>query len=483
MRQIGRTIALGILIGAALASESKWGEARAQALAGINAPVVVNARVVATNIPGASAIAQVGTFVSGGTLTPGDCANPSPIPTKFPTYILPGAVLDPTRLLVGSVSNFGAPLPASGGREGSLLSIDPSGSVTLVVPANFDSNGDQESTLGGAVQMFSANSPYWLNSVNNPGAFTGQYTGVGNPLGLSNNNGFGRIWPANSPFGLGRRGSSSILDPTGLPLNGAPNSLIGGVYVGNLTNRNFVTNPAQAQVILGRLNTGGVGTALLGPSPDGTCKAVFVVVTADGAIVQEHTLKGLDGLAPRGTVRPVLGGRGIFFPHEAIEPRLGVVMNPYTNSSTVVRQLFVSEPFYNTIVVVNLVIVGTAPNQVFGLGSIARIGSPVLNLPVDLTPVKRDRDTANWASNTTLDDGSDFYVANAGDNTIVRMRQDGTVVAIRRVIVNGRPLDNASLNGIAASADATDTTPPTTIFATFVDRRSGKGGVLAMPAF
>ncbi len=107
----------------------------------------------------------------------------------------------------------------------------------------------------------------------------------------------------------------------------------------------------------------------------------------------------------------------------------------------------------------------------------------MLNLPVDLTPVKRDRDTANWASNTTLDDGSDFYVANAGDNTIVRMRQDGTVVAIRRVMVNGRPLDNVSLNGIAASADATDTTPPTTIFATFVDPSSGQGGVLAMPAF
>ena len=181
-------------------------------------------------------------------------------------------------------------------------------------------------------------------------------------------------------------------------------------------------------------------------------------------------------------MRPVLGGNGNA-QQEAVEPRFGVVMNPYTNSSTVVRQLFVSEPFYNTIAVVNLVTVGPAPNQVFGLGSVTRIGSPVLNLPVDLTPVERDRDNANWASNTTLDDGSDFYVANAGDNTIVRMRQDGTVVAIRRVMVNGQPLDNVSLNGIAASADATDTTPPTTIFATFVDPSSGQGGVLAMPAF
>jgi hypothetical protein len=50
-------------------------------------------------------------------------------------------------------------------------------------------------------------------------------------------------------------------------------------------------------------------------------------------------------------------------------------------------------------------------------------------------------------------------------------------------MVNGRPLDNVSLNGIAASADATDTTPPTTIFATFVDPCRGRGGVLAMSAF
>ena len=66
---------------------------------------------------------------------------------------------------------------------------------------------------------------------------------------------------------------------------------------------------------------------------------------------------------------------------------------------------------------------------------------------------------------------------------IVRMTQGGTVVAIRRFTVNGQPLDNVSLNGIAASADATDTTPPTTIFATFVDPNTGQGGVLKMSAF
>jgi hypothetical protein len=471
-------VAIGVL---AIGSEAVRREAWAQAVAD------VNARVVAINIPGASAIAQIGTFVSGGTLTPGNCLNPSPIPTKFPTSTQPGQVLDPNRILVGSSSNFGAPLPASGGLEGSLLSIDPTGTRTLIVPTGFDANGTQKDVVGGAVQMFSANSPHWLNSINNPNALTAGFTGVGNPLGLSNNNGFGRIWPANSPFGLNKEGSSSILDPTGLPLKGAPNSLIGGVYVGDLTNRDDVTinqpHPQPQQVISGALDTGAVGTALLGPSPDGTCKAVFAVVTADGAIVQEHTLYGLDGLAPPGTV----GGNGN-------APRFGVIMNPYLPPGVVVRQLFVSEPHSNTIAIVNLTVFGTAPNQVFGLGSVSRIGSSAsLNIPVDLTPVVRNLTDANWASNTTLDEatgsvdettgGSDFYVANQGNNTIVRMRQDGTVVGIRQVTVNGQPLYNLKLNGIAASTDATDTTPPSTIFATFVDPNSGQGGVLAMPAF
>jgi hypothetical protein len=442
----------------------------------------VSARIVALNIPGASAISQVGTFLN--VPPPGACANP--IPSKFPAYIQPGAVLDPKRVLVGSNSNFGAPLGL--GAEGSLLSIDPSGPAVLLVPANFAQNGNQASALGGAVQMFSANSPSWFNSVNNPAAHTAQYAGVSNPLGLSNNNAFGRIWPANAPFGGSGIGLSSILDPTGLPLAGAPNALIGGVYAGNLTDRDVVTNPPQPQVIPGSLAAGGVATALLGPSPDGTCKAVFIVITADGAIVQEHTLKGLDGLAPPGTVQPVIGHQhrdsfagdddarfGGSGRHAGV--RFGVVMNPYGLTPPTVRQLFVSEPFNNTIAVVDLVVVGAAPNQVFGLGAFNRISSPALNQPVDLAAVQRDADNVSWASNTTLDQGSDLYVANRGDDTIVRMRQDGSVVAVRRVTIDGRPLFPARLNGITTSTDGT------TIFVTFTGFFPEQNGILALPAF
>jgi hypothetical protein len=472
MRRSSQLIVLPILgAGAGIAvldGGAAWRAARAEAIQRLEA------RVVAINIPGASAIAQIGSFLN--VPPPGACANP--IPSKFPSYIQPGAVLDPNRILVGSRSNFGAPL-AEVGQEGSFLSIDPNGSNILKVPPNFAISGDQASTLSGAVQMFSANSPHWLNSVNNKGATTKDFTGVSNPLALSNNNAFGRIWPANEPFGDSGAGSSTILDPTGLPLAGAPNPSIGGVYVGNSTNRNVVATPPQSQVIAGSLKRGAVGTALLGPSPDGTCKAVFAVVTADGAIVQEHTLKGLDGLARPGTVRPILGGdeNG---QDEENEARFGVIMNPYVPSGAApgtARQLFVSEPFHDTIAVVNLTIFGTAPNQVFGLGSVSRIRSPALNMPFDLTPVQRDTDNVNWASNTTLDRDSDFYIANQGDNTIVRMRQNGAVVAIRRVTINGYRLDDVALNGIATSTDGG------TIYVTFVGESEGQGGVLSLPAF
>src|SRR5271169_165581 len=222
-----------LAVGAAMAFFSGGTAGRpawAQAIRGIDA------QVIALNIPGASAISQVGTFLNS---SQGACGG-SPIPTHFQSYIASGAVADPNRILVGSQSNFGAHPLIGVGQEGSFLSIDPSGPGILSVPPNFARSGGQASTLNGTVQMFAANSADWLNSINNPDANTGQYSGVSNPLGLSNNYAFGRIWPANAPFGDSGVGSSSILDPTGLPLAGAPlhapNPLIGGVYDGE-TNR------------------------------------------------------------------------------------------------------------------------------------------------------------------------------------------------------------------------------------------------------
>jgi hypothetical protein len=265
---------------------------------------------------------------------------------------------------------------------------------------------------------------------------------VSNPLGLSINNAFGRIWPANSPYGLPGIGSSTILDPPGEPLAGAPNpTLIGGVYAGALTNR-------QPQIIAGALNTGAIGTALLGRSPDGSTKAVFAVVCADGSLVQEHTLRGLDGLAPAGTVSAVLAGpwdRGGNNDNHPL-PRAGVLLN-YSPS----RILYVSEVFTNSIAVLTLADNGV----VFQITGVNHFRPPELNEPIDLAPVVMETSDPNWASNTTLDVQSDFYVANRGDNSILRMRQDGTVVSRREVRLGGNPLGAMQLNGIATSPDGT----------------------------
>src|SRR5881296_3067046 len=61
----------------------------------------VRADVVAIGIPGAGALAQVGTFHKGG---------PFHDRADFAAFTQPGQVLDRTRLFVASTSNFGAPV-------------------------------------------------------------------------------------------------------------------------------------------------------------------------------------------------------------------------------------------------------------------------------------------------------------------------------------------------------------------------------------
>ena len=320
--------------------------------------------------------------------------------------------------------------------------------------------------------MFSAHSPAFLNSVHNPGAVTAGFAGVSNPLGLSINNAFGRLWPANAPTGLVGTGTSTILDPPGEPLAGAPNPQAGGVFAGDLTPRLTV------QAMPGALNTGAVGTAFLGHSPDGSQKAVFSVFLADGSIIQAHTLKAVDGLAPPGTISPLLGRRwaeegdgGDDVSHNT--PRLGAMLN---YSPTLI--LFVTQPFEDSIAAISLRDDGT----IFRVASIRQFRSSALNHPVDLAPVVIESSNPNWASNTTADVQSDFYVANRGNNTIVRMRQDGTVVAVREVqMANGGALGEGRLNGIATSPDGTR------IWMTVSGRLAGigdlRGAVLELPAF
>jgi hypothetical protein len=419
----------------------------------------ITGRIVALGIPGASAIAPVGVFLSGG-----------PIHDKpaLAAFTQPGKVLDPARILVGSRSNFGAPLANSNQEQGSFLSIDPRDPGPLVIPPDFAEAGGQASALGGLVQLYSAQSPAFLNGNNNPSAVTAGFTGVSNPLGISINNGFGRLWPANSPTGLNGIGTSTILDPSGVPLAGALNPQAGGVFAGDLTPR------LPSQVLPGALNRGAVGTAFLGRAPDGSTRAVFCAVIADGSIIQAHSLKAVDGFAPAGTISPLVARRSDEDEDRSTTlPRLGVILN-YSPT----RILYVSEPFENAIVAIDL----NDDGVIFRMGGVRRFRSEALNEPVDLAPAENETVNTNWASNTTLDVGADFYVVNRGNNTVARMRQDGSVVAVRRVrLEDGRPLGNARLNGIAVSPDHSK------IWVTVTGHIPGTGNltgaVLELPAF
>ena len=422
----------------------------------------IDGRVVAVGIPGASAIAPVGTFLPGGPIHD----NPT-----LAAFTRPGAVLEPARILVACRSNFGAPRANEDQAEGALLSIDPRGTGILEVPAAFASAGDQASALGGAVQMYTAQSPRWRNVFYNPAAVTADQTSVSNPLGLSINNAFGRLWPANAPFGLGGPGTSSIDDPDGRPLKGAPNSTTGGVYFDGVTGRQ------PAQVIPGSLARGAVGTAFLSHSPDGSTRAVFAVVVADGSIVQEHTGRGLDGLAPAGTVQSLVGRSWDDEEGEpSLTPRLGAIVN-YTPTVT----LFVSQPFDDSVIAIGLATSGTVGSEVRVVSSVRIIRSAALDEPVDLAPAAIETENTSWASNTTMEAGADFFVCNRGNGTVVRMRQDGTVVAVRRVRVGHRSLGRARLNGIATSPDRSR------IWVTYVGRTPGLedrlGGVIELQMF
>jgi Di-haem oxidoreductase, putative peroxidase len=77
--------------------------------------------------------------------------------------------------------------------------------------------------------------------------------------------------------------------------------------------------------------------------------------------------------------------------------------------------------------------------------------SRALRTPVDLAPAMPEVSARNFSSNTTLAGGSDFYVLNRGNNTVVRMTQTGEVVAGRQIECD---VEDFRLNGIAVSEDA-----------------------------
>jgi hypothetical protein len=81
-----------------------------------------------------------------------------------------------------------------------------------------------------------------------------------------------------------------------------------------------------------------------------------------------------------------------------------------------------------------------------------------------------------------MEEGADFYVANRGDNTIVRTREDGSIVAVRQVrLAPNKALGDSRLNGIATSPDGSK------IWVTTTGHLAGYGAVygavLELPSF
>ncbi len=396
-----------------------------------NPAPAITGRLLAVGIGGAGAISAVGYFHPGGPI------HDKPALARFTQ---PGEVLDAERILVASTSNFGAPAAMADWPEGAILSLTSSSGDTLVVPQGFAAAGDQARAQDGQVQLYTAQSPAFGNGRHSPGAVTAALPGVSNPLSISVNNAFGRPWIASAPLGASG-GLESVLDPSGAPLAGAPSAIAGGVFASDLTNR----TPVQA--IVGSLSAGAVATALLGASPDDSGRAVFAIAGADGSITQLHVEQGLDGLAPAGTI----GALGAIGPHDhgsSLPPatRVGMAFNWVPDAI-----LYVTDPAGDALLALTLIDDG----RVFRVLNSRRIEVPALNVPVDVAPAVPEVVNPAFASNTTLAGGSDLYVANRGDGTILRLTQDGTPVAVRQVELPGMGrLGAGRLNGIAVSPDA-----------------------------
>jgi hypothetical protein len=376
-------------------------------------------------------------------------------------------VLDPTRLLVASTSNFGAPLARADWSPGAILSIATDRRGALAVPADFAAAGAQPSTLGGAVQLYTAQAPAFLNRPSAKRSPTAGMPAVSNPLGISVNNAFGRPWVANAPLAGGAStGAETVLDPDGRPLADPPSERAGGVFAGALTNR----TPQRRG---GSLLAGAVGNALLGASPDASNRAVFAVASADGALAQVHVEDGVDGLAPPGTLAPIAAAQLAATDPSDPPLRAGMVFNWVPD-----RFLYVADPGNDAILQLHL----DDDFHVFRVVGTRRLRSASLHTPVDLAPAVPEIANPAFASNTTAAGGADLYVANRGSGTIVRVRQDGRVVAVARIAVAGQGVvGRGQLDGIAVSPGGDR------IWASLSARRGRhaqrSGSVVELPAF
>jgi uncharacterized integral membrane protein (TIGR00698 family) len=184
--------------------------------------VTLDARELATGLPGAGAVAPVGRFLPGG-----------PVQDKrsFAAATRPGRVLAPDRLLVAS------------------------GDAVLSLATRAG---------GGPTRVFSGPGAEFANT---RGEETRGRPAVGDPRGISMNNAFGRPWVANG------NGTESVLDPDGRPLDHAPSDRFGGVFP--------LPGPVMGNALLGASPDASGRAVFATATADGALQQVHV---EDGAV-------------------------------------------------------------------------------------------------------------------------------------------------------------------------------------------------------
>ena len=134
---------------------------------------------------------------------------------------------------------------------------------------------------------------------------------------------------------------------------------------------------------------------------------MFAAVNGNGAVVQIHVQDGVDGLAGPGTIASDPGS-------EADPGVVGIAFkwNPE-------RVLYVADIARDRLVLLHL----DDDRRHFTVARTSVMASPALNQPVDLAAAVPEIANPRFASHTTLAGGSDLYVANRGDGSLVRLHR------------------------------------------------------------
>ncbi|HZG69291.1 MAG TPA: di-heme oxidoredictase family protein, partial [Herpetosiphonaceae bacterium] len=146
---------------------------------------------------------------------------------------------------------------------------------------------------------------------------------------------------------------------------------------------------------------------------------------------------GLDGLSPAGTIARL--------PDEA-PGVIGIAFkwNPE-------RVLYIADPARDRLVLLHL----SDDQRHFTVTHRSAITSPELKQPVDLAAAVPEIANPHFASHTTLAGGSDLYVLNRGDGSLVRLSQAGHVLARAEIDVPGvGRVSGGRVRAMAVSADA-----------------------------